>query len=325
MQNDFEYKKIFELKKMSLEQLMFYYRSLRSFEYDNDKPMESSKIKKKIFFLTKIILKADAIISQRKLIIFNDKRSSGSDKGKVYAASHVGRYDIESSMEAINEPAFFVMGDPEETYRNFEGFFLDKIYGRICFDTGYCISEIFRKHQNGIELSELEREVFDAYKKDRHICEEVCTKRVADGDNILLYPEGAWNVTARITQTLYPGAARIAVKGNGLLVPIGVLRDGKKYSVNIGEEIDVSGATVSDVKDITAELKERMNSLVGEMIFAGDRIFQRSEMGTSRENEEIFINDMMAETSNGYTLDVIEKTRYYNPNDPENVIGIIGI
>ena len=35
-----------------------------------------------------------------------------------------------------------------------------------------------------------------------------------------------------------------------------------------------------------------------------------------------FINDIMSESENGYTLDVIEKTRFFDPNYPENVIGV---
>ncbi|MCR4581589.1 MAG: hypothetical protein K5666_03670 [Bacilli bacterium] len=320
MANDaFAYKRLFELKKMSLEELSSYYRQLRSYEHDTGKPLKSSTIKRKIYFLTKLILKIDRLLSGRKLILFDDKRENNTDKGKVYASSHVGRYDIESAMEAIGEQAYFVMGDPEETYRNFEGFFLDRFYGRICLDTGYNIFEIFRKHHQGIPLSELEQTLYDEYKKDRHLCEVVCTRRVAQKDNLLIYPEGAWNVTPNITQNLFPGAAKIAVNGNGVIVPVGILRDGKKYSVNIGKEMDITGATESDVKDITKELKENMSSLVYEMVFAGDKVVERSSLSTPEENEQAFIDDIMAETENGYTLDVIEKSRFHDKDYYDNI------
>ncbi len=317
--NNFEYKNLFELRKMSVEELSKYYRDLRSYEFDSNKQLESSKLKKKIYFLTKLILKIDRITSGRKLVIFNDKRLNNTSKGKVYASTHVGRYDIESAMEAINEQVYFVMGDPEETYRNFEGFFLDKIQGRVCVDTGYNINDIFKKHMNGEDLTEEELELYNEYKTDRHICEETCIKRVLNKDNILIYPEGAWNVTPRITQRLFPGAAKMAVNGNGVIVPIGIVRDNKKYTVNIGSEMDVSGATNSDVKDITKELQEKMNSLLGEIIFNENKIIHRDSLKDARQNELDFINDIMSESENGYTLDVIEKTRYYDPDYPENV------
>lgn len=94
-----------------------------------------------------MILKIDWLLSSRNLNLFDDKRSDNISNGKVYASRHVGRYDIESAMEAINDQIYFVMGDPEETYRNLEGFFLDKISGRICMDTGYNMSNVFKKYK----------------------------------------------------------------------------------------------------------------------------------------------------------------------------------
>ena len=320
---DFDYKKFSELKKLSLDELSSYYRQLRSFEYDNNKPLESSELKKKIYFLTKLILKIDRITSGRKLIVFDDKRTKNCDRGKVYASTHVGRYDIESAMEAINEQLYFVMGDPEETYRNVEGFFLDNIQGRICLDTGYQIADIFKKKINGEELSLKEQALYDEYKKDRFIGEDTCTKRVLNKDNILIFPEGAWNVTPRIVQPIFDGAARIAINGNGFIVPIGIVRDNKKYTVNIGKEMNIDGATVSDTKDVTKELREKMCSLVGEIIFNDNKINSREEMGTPEENELAFINDIMRESENGYTLDVIKNTRYYDKNAPENVYKLV--
>ena len=318
--SDFEYKKILALKKMSIEELSSYYRQLRSYEFDNNKPLESSLIKKRIHFLSNLILKIDRITTNRKLYIYDDKRNNNIDKGKVYASTHVGRYDIESSMEAINEQVYFVMGDAGKTYINFEGFFLDNIQGRICVDTGYEIFDIFKKKMERKNLTFLEQTLYDEYKKDRKICELTCTKRINNKDNILIFPEGAWNTTPRIVQPLFDGAAKIAINGNGTIIPIGVLRDGKKYSVNIGKEMDLTGATILDVKDITKELRVNMCSLVGEMIFNSNKLTSRKNMQTPEENEIAFINDIMSESENGYTLDVIEKTRYYDQNCPENVL-----
>ena len=87
--------------------------------------------------------------------------------------------------------------------------------------------------------------------------------------------------------------------------------------------MDIEGATVSDTKDVTKELREKMCSLVGEIIFNDNKINSRAEMGSPEENEEAFINDIMRESENGYTLDVIEATRYYDKNAPENVYKLV--
>ena len=60
--NTFKYKKLLEIRKLSKQELSEYYRKLRCYEYDTNKQMDSSKIKKKIFFLTKMILKIDRIL-----------------------------------------------------------------------------------------------------------------------------------------------------------------------------------------------------------------------------------------------------------------------
>lgn len=318
--SSFQYKKLLEIKKLSLLELSAYYRKLRSYEYDANKPLDSSLIKKRLFFLTKLILRIDRLLTGRELILFDDKRTGKYLCGKVYASSHVGRYDIESAMEAINEQAYFVMGDPEETYRNLEGFFLDKLSGRISMDTGYVIHDIFKKHREGHTLTSGELALYNEYKKDRHICEVTCTKRVANNENVLLYPEAAWNLTHRFTQTLYDGTARIAINGDGVIVPIGMVRKKKTYIVNIGEEIDISGAQNADASDVTKILRERLNSLVGAIVFDDDKkVVSRDSLGDYRSVERAFIDDIMSEAANGYNEDIIEKTRFYDPNYPENV------
>ena len=321
MLNDFEYKKYLEIKRMSIEELNKYYRALRSYEYENNIPLVSSKIKKKIHKLSMLILKIDRLTTGRKLVIYDDKRGNYKDinKGKIYAASHVGRYDIESAMEAIDDQAYFVMGDPEETYRNFEGFYLSKIQGRICMDTGYDVFNKRLKLEQGKNLSSKDIELINEYKQDRNICMETCTKRVLNKDNILIYPEGAWNITDRLTQRLFKGTAVMAIKGNGVIVPIGIVKDDKKYTVNIGNIFDVKGSELSDAEDITKELQEKINSLKGEIIFNESTINKRSSMGTPKENLEAFKKEIMDETVNGYTEDVIINSRYYDKDAPENV------
>src|SRR5574344_1668475 len=209
--NSFAYANLLQIKRMSLEELCSYYRLLRKNNYEEKNLIKPSELINRIHSLKMLILKIDRIVSKRSLIIFEDKRQNNIDFGKIYAASHVGRYDIESSLEDINEPSYFVMGDPEETYRNFEGLFLEKINGRICFDTGYQVYDIMMKKKDGLDLSFEEQQLYDEYKTDRHIGEIQCEERVKNGDNILIFPEGAWNVTERLTQTLFPGTARIAI------------------------------------------------------------------------------------------------------------------
>ena len=99
--DSFEEKKLIEIHRMSLDELNRYYRYLRKYEFENNKPFESSELKKRIHKLTMLVLKIDRFFSRRKLEIFDDKRGDYKNigKGKVYAASHVGRYDIDLNSE----------------------------------------------------------------------------------------------------------------------------------------------------------------------------------------------------------------------------------
>lgn len=319
--SEFEYKKYSEIKKMAIDELNKYYRDLRRYEYEKNMDLDTSTIKKRVHALTMLVLKIDRLLVGRKLVIFDDKRGDykNIDKGKVYASSHVGRYDIESAMESIKEQCYFVMGDPGETYRDFDGFFLDKFYGRICVDTGYQEFENMQRKKRGEKVAPKDEKLIREYKTDRHICEVTCERRIKNKDNILIFPEGAWNITSRLTQPLFKGAARIAINGDGTIIPVGILKDGKRYTVNIGKPMNIEGATLSDDTDITNELKENLNSLKGEMIFAGDKITKRDSLGTPEENEKAYMDEIMSESANDYTVEAIEASRFYDKDAPENV------
>ena len=176
------------------------------------------------------------------------------------------------------------------------------------------------KKKNGVAISPEEQKLYNEYKIDRHIGEIQCEERIKNGDNILIFPEGAWNVTEKLTQTLFPGTARIAINSKGVIIPIGIIRNGREYIVNIGKEFNINGAQISDVNDITLELKELINSLKGEIIFSDNRkMISRATLKSPEENLKEYVQDIMSESTNGYTLDVIEKTRFYDSNYPENV------
>lgn len=325
---DFKKKCLLTRYTMNMEDLNHYYRMYRKYLYDNNIPLKSSAAKKKIYSLTSLLLKIDRKMVGRELNIYGDKRGDykNIDRGKIYAASHVGRYDAESCMEAINEQVYAVMGDPGKTYRtliDFDGFFLEHMLGRVCTDTGYQELDNMKKLKNGEKIPEKDYELIKEIKEDRHICEETCIKRLKNHDNILIYPEGAWNITAKLTQPLFTGTARMAIKGDGLIMPIGIVRDNKVYTVNMGEPISVKGADAEnkkDVQDITNELHEKINSLKGEIIFDDKRpVLKRDDFGTPEENLRAFIDDIMSETTNDYTEDVIEGSRFFDKDAPENV------
>ena len=121
--SNFEYKSFFEQKKMNQEELNQYYRALRKYEYEIDAPIKGIQLRKKIYCLVNFVLKMDRIFSGRTMKILDDKRIK-TEKPKIYACTHIGRYDIESAIEAIGEATWFIMGDPGKTYTNIDGVLL---------------------------------------------------------------------------------------------------------------------------------------------------------------------------------------------------------
>ena len=105
--SNFEYKSFFEQKKMNQEELNQYYRALRKYEYEIDAPIKGIQLRKKIYCLVNFVLKMDRIFSGRTMKILDDKRIK-TEKPKIYACTHIGRYDIESAIEAIGEATWFI-------------------------------------------------------------------------------------------------------------------------------------------------------------------------------------------------------------------------
>lgn len=349
-------KKIF-LQKLMMEQeeLNAYYRELRKYQYLKDEPIKGAEWRKAMNAVTLGLLKIDRLLVKRQLEIFDDQRII-RDKPRVYACSHVGRYDIESAMEAIGEQVYFVMGDPGETYRNFEGLFLD-MRGRICLDTGYQVSDQLRsipkwdyRDLNVINLINNYRKcdyadpellaflenyhsgdyvdsvVIDAisraynfelidtenlkllleYKMDRHISGEVCLKHLKEGLNILIYPEGAWNLSPNVLTTkLFTGTAKMSIEGNADIIPIGIIKDGKRYIVNIGKNIDA--CNYQDVRLLTSDLRDAMSTLKWQIMEKESSLARRTLSPTA---ERDYVEEIMSETTNGYDINVINQSRF---------------
>lgn len=278
-------KNIIQILLTKQEELEAYYRELRKYEYDNNKPIKGIETRKKLYKLLSLLLKINRMIQQQQLVILNDN-SISNDKPKIFAVTHVGRYDIEMAIEGVKESAFFLMGDPGSVYKNFDGVLL-KANGTIFFDTGY--------------------------KTDRNICKENCIKVLENGGNILLFPEGAWNITENeIVMKLYEGAVQMAMKTGADIVPVAIEQYGKKYCMNIGKNISYDKDKNYDVKEENRKLRDELASLKWEIWENySDRVI-RIDMSPNAKEE--YIESVMRETENGYTVEEINRTRYHDKN-----------
>lgn len=277
---DFEYKSLIEKRKMTIEELKKYYQELRKYEYMIDAPEKGIEIRKRLNKLVVLLMRIERTFLGHSLTIIGDERIK-NDKPKIYAVTHIGRYDIETVIEATKENAYFIWGDPNELYKSPEMLLLQMI-GMIFVDTDN--------------------------KEDRHISLERAIKVLKSGGNILIYPEGAWNLSENeIVMQLYTGAVVAAIRGGAEIIPVGIEHYGKDYYVNIGRNIDYSNVLLENARAASDDLRDILSTLKWEIWEKYGYIDRKS---LPENYSEIFLKEIMKESDNGYTIEEIERTRF---------------
>lgn len=280
--NEFEYLNFFKRMLLEQKELEKYYRELRKYELNNKNPEIGIKIRKKLNKILVLLFNISTYLSGQKLEILKDERIT-NDKPKIYAVTHIGRYDIEMSIKAIKENCYFVWGDPGLLYKSPEKI-LTNIIGTIFVDTDN--------------------------KDDRHLSLETMCKLLNHGANIQIYPEGAWNLQKNEpVMKLYTGAVEAAIRTGAEIIPVAIEQYDKRYVVNIGKNIDLKDKQISDKRELTDELRNIMCTLKWE-IWEQQGIYERKEIPENWYNE--FVENIMKDSDNGYTLEEIERTRYKN-------------
>lgn len=286
-----------EKKDMPLRQLNVYHRELRKIDYENNEPVKGIEIRKKTQKILRQFLKLEQIPSKYSIETLSDERTK-SDKPKVYVVTHVARYDIEASIEAIKENTHILWGDVGELYRSPEILLL-KALGIVPVD---------------VEIpDEASDEELKSIKEDRHISLETVIKILKQNGNVLIFSEGAWNTTDNIVVTkLFTGAVEAAIRGEADIVPVAVDKDkNNRYYVKIGRNIDTSSMKLEDKKEESEKVRSILAGLkydIWEHIAKVEGPTRRSEMPDNAKEE--YLNGIMKDSDNGYTLEVIEKTRY---------------
>ena len=60
-------------------------------------------------------------------------------------------------------------------------------------------------------------------KEDRHIAKELAIRTLKQGGNILIWPEGAWNITENeVVMKLYTGTVEMAIRSGADIIPIAI-------------------------------------------------------------------------------------------------------
>ncbi|MDD4706351.1 MAG: 1-acyl-sn-glycerol-3-phosphate acyltransferase [Bacilli bacterium] len=230
----FNKKNILELRKLSVDEIDKYFRELRKYEFETGKELTEVEYRKKIHGLMLSLLKLDRILLQKeKLTILSDKRIK-HNKPVIFAATHIGGNDVVRVFEAVKEHAYLLLGDPGIIYVNELGLFLN-LNGYLAVDT--------------------------RDKTDRNIVYKRSVEVLNKGANLIIFPEGAYNVFENLpVMNIYPGAVNMAKETGSEIIPLAIEQYDKNFIVNIGENIKVTPDIPTKeanqyLRDILATLK----------------------------------------------------------------------
>ncbi|WP_026662864.1 lysophospholipid acyltransferase family protein [Butyrivibrio proteoclasticus] len=267
----------------SLQSLEDSYRQKRYDRYDsgnmNIRHLLGHRVANRIMVM---LIKVQRLIKRQKLIIINDRHRI-TDRPTIFAPTHIGGVDAEMVFEAVQKPAWFMVADSREMYRSFSGAMLD-FNGAICFDSDH--------------------------KKDRFIAKERVKELMRKGQNVIAFPEGAYNISPnQLVMHLYTGTAEIAISTGADIVPIALVRDGRNYYVNIGKIIDARKYSLEQKHELTELLREALASMVWE-ILEQLPVTKRGDIA-SDYYENVFLEEMFADNGNyTYTVEDVRNTMF---------------
>ena len=267
-----------ELKQMTLKEVEKYYFEKR--KQEQDLPLDYLESRKKIQPLLLSLVKLDRLISFESLKIIGDKRTPTA-RPVIYACTHIGGNDIQRFFEAIKEHAYLFLGDPRELYRDIPGLLLN-LNGVISFET-----------EN---------------KEDRKMARKRSEELLKQNGRLIICPEGAWNITHNIPcMKLFPGTIKMARETNAIIVPIAIAQYGKKFYVNIGENIDVNLTHDISVEVLNESLRDTLATLKWE-IWEKQKPIKRASI--TQEYIDTFKQKLVDKCPYGFTIKDVEEGVY---------------
>lgn len=236
-------------------------------------------------------------LNKQKLIIVDDRRKE-SRNPVIFSPTHIGGTDIEIVFESVGKSCWLLFADCREMYRNILGAMLE-LNGVIAFDS--------------------------VYKKDRYIAKMRSIELLKRGEDLIIFSEGAYNISPnQIVMHPYAGTADIAITTGADIVPIAIVRDGRAYYVNIGENITTSAYSADQKFELTDRLRDTLATLSWETMEKLP-VTKRKSLGKDYY-DTVFLKEMF-EDNEGYTYTVEDiKNTLLTPKgveDPESVFAFM--
>lgn len=279
---DFTKKGLLELRQLTIEELSKYYMEERRNRFENGDKLRNIWLRKRIHSLLLLIIKIDRLVAKESLTVISDERVK-SKSPKIYACTHIGGNDIQRTFEAIKEHAYLFLGDPKEIYRDATGVLLN-LNGVIPLETNN--------------------------KLDRKIAKSRSIELLNKGGNLLIYPEGAWNIFANLpVMKLYDGTSIMAQETGSDVIPVGIEQYDKDFFVSMGENIKAGKMLDMPYKELTSLIRD-------EMATQKWKIWESRPSGNHEELAKIQLDQFQQEIIDrcgyGFTVQDVLDTMYHD-------------
>ena len=271
------------------EELDLYYINKRKEDYEKTHGLPRHiRLHNFFHWILLPFIKALRVAGKRKLIIYRDERIK-TNKPTIYACTHIGGVDIETAFEAIKYPCWLFLGDPREVYKNLDGFMLG-LNGVICLDS--------------------------KDKEDRKIAKETAIQLLKNGGNLLIYPEGVWNISENLpVGKLFIGTVEMAIQSKADIVPIAIEFYGNDLCVAIGKNMDISQYDIEDKYTVNQLLRDELATL--KWTIWEQRGIQKREF-IPNDYSETFVNKIIyGNKKTSYSVQDVLNTRFIDKSITE--------
>ena len=271
-------KNIFQRMTMPLPELEAYYRERRKASYAQGIPLQNIGLRKKLYPLFRIFLRADRFFRRQTITVMGDHRRFTGPV--IFACTHIGQNDLENIYETLHHSCWWFLGDPGPLYKEISGFLIS-LNGGIFLDTGN--------------------------KTDRQIAYARSVELLKRGGSLMIFPEGARNGSEQIpVMPLYPGAAKMAMESGTGIVPVAIEQYGKRFIIHFGTML--SPENYSDFGELTQALRDTLATLKWE-IWEQEGLHWRSSLPS--DCSERFLRTFQQRIYPYDTLESIERTRFH--------------
>lgn len=200
----------------------------------------SLSAKKRLHDLIAFLFRANAFFKGFTHEVISDKHST-INRPVIYAVTHIGKFDIEILGNVIKDHVTVLSSDFERLSGTLDGFFIS-LNGVLFF--------------NHLD------------KGDRKKVSERMVATLRAGDNLMYFPEGAWNMSPNLPMLpCFWGIVDVAKQGNADIVPVAIEQYGKHFKINIGSNINFEsyGSSVEDKTECISLLRDSLATLKWEI------------------------------------------------------------